>query len=156
MRIRDIGAHLAAFHKTAAEHHGRMAAHEQAQADDAEKCLGKAAASSDLHDCMKAYVQHHTEKAAEHTAMAEHHLACCEECSKATETELEKFAANAELAAEVETLSTEFAKLRDTIKPAEISRVVPDVPVFAVTRQGSRGIETNVDPHWRDAMGLNE
>jgi hypothetical protein len=140
------------IHKMLAEHHGELAEHSHSVAKCFEKIAGMAKSADDggmMADAAQEFSDHFHGMAKCHQAAAEAHTAKCEECSKRADDD-------AELAAEVETLSTEFAKLRDAIKPTEVTRVIPSVPVFAVPRQGARGVESQVDSKWVGPMGLDE
>jgi hypothetical protein len=105
--------------------------------------------------CAESYVKCHDEMAKGWGAFKDH---CANQMAEKAEgdNDIEKAAGTVDLEEKVQVLGEVVEKFLSTVKPAEINRVVPDVPVFAVTRQGSRGIETNVDPHWANAMGLNE
>jgi hypothetical protein len=121
----SVRRHLSEFHKTAAEHHAKMAATHEAIS----KCFGgltkatKSAGGDDMSKAAADLATRHGDLAAHHTAHAAYHEDACEKCEKAVDgVDLEK--------------STRLA-------PSAISAVTPNAPpahLRAVPRVGQPNV----------------
>jgi hypothetical protein len=105
--------------------------------------------------CAESYVKCHDVMAKGWGAFKDH---CANQMAEKAEgdNDVEKSAGTAVLEEKVECLAEVVSKFLSTTKPPEVSRVIPSVPVFAVPRQGARGIESQVDSKWVGPMGLDE
>jgi hypothetical protein len=136
------------IHKMLAEHHGELAEHSHSVAKCFEKIAGMAKSADDggmMAEAAQEFSDRFHEMVKCHQAAAAAHEEKCAECSKRSDDD----AISAELEAKVEKL---WAKLEEPT----INRVIPNAPVFAVTRTGQRAIETNISAEWRTKMGLDE